>query len=272
MSFLKFLKSKKFFLHLAIAIAVGFALLFGTFGWMNIYTHHGEALPVPDFKGLTLQEAEQLAKDKKLLIEITDSVFLPDKKRGSVIAQSPNPDFKVKENRSIFLTMNAFYPERVQIPDLIGVSIRQADSYLQTFGLKVGKIKYVPDIGKNVVLKQNYKGKLIKPGTWIEKGSSIDLVLGKGETDEKATVPNLIGMNYQAAIAELGNATLNIGAVVGDETVKSPKDSARATIWKQSPMPHKDAQISLGATVDIWISLKKATEVTDTTATEESEK
>ena len=68
-----------------------------------------------------------LAKEKKLQFEVTDSVFLTDKKRGTITAQSPNPDFKVKENRKIFLTMNAFYPERVQVPDTeaLVVSVRR---------------------------------------------------------------------------------------------------------------------------------------------------
>lgn len=270
-NFFKFFLSKTFFINLAIAIIASLIILWITFFSLASFTHHGESIAVPDFRGLTIEEITQLIDEKGLRFEVTDSVYLTDHKKGTVVDQNPPPDFKVKENRKIFITMNAVMPERVQVPDLVGVSLRQATAYLETFGLKVGKLSYIPDIGKNVVLKQTFRGKEIQTGTLIEKGKSIDLVLGLGETNEKTTVPRIIGMTMDEATTKLAEFSLNIGAIVGDETVKFEKDSSSAKIYKQFPMPMPDSEIRLGSGIDIWITNDKALVPTDTTTIVEPE-
>ena len=56
MSLKNFILSKVFFKNFgyAIAIVVGFVLVLMI--WMNFYTRHGQARPVPDFYGLNMQE------------------------------------------------------------------------------------------------------------------------------------------------------------------------------------------------------------------------
>ena len=75
MSFKNFILSKVFFknLGLAVAIIVGFILILLI--WMNFYTRHGQARPVPDFYGLSMEQAEILAKKNKLKYQIIDSVY-----------------------------------------------------------------------------------------------------------------------------------------------------------------------------------------------------
>lgn len=270
-NFFKFLFSKIFFINLGIAFVVTFVILWITFYSLKSFTNHGESIAVPDLRGLSLEEITQVLEEKNLRFEVTDSVYLTDKKKGTVVDQNPPPDFKVKDNRKIFLTMNAIMPERVQVPELVGVSLRQATAYLETFGLKVGKLSYIPDIGKNVVLKQTYRGKLIKTGTLVEKGKAIDLVLGLGETNEKTSVPRIIGMSISEATTKLSEFSLNIGAIVSDESVKTEKDSLFAKIFKQFPMPMPNSEISLGSGIDIWITTDKTLISTDTTTYVEPE-
>ncbi|OFX60304.1 MAG: hypothetical protein A2046_05720 [Bacteroidetes bacterium GWA2_30_7] len=264
-NFFKFFISKTFFINVGIALIVTVVILWITFLSLESFTQHGETIAVPDFRGLTLEEITQLTNEKGLRFEVTDSVYLLDEKKGTVVDQNPPPDFKVKENRKIFVTMNAIMPERVQVPDLVGVSLRQATAYIETFGLKVGKLSYIPDIGKNVVLNQKYKGKDIKTGSLIEKGKAIDLVLGLGETKERTSVPKIIGMNIEEATTKLAEFSLNIGAIVCDESIKTVKDSSSAKIYKQFPMPMPKSEISLGSGIDIWITNDKTLVPTDTT-------
>lgn len=271
MKILKFLISKVFLINLAIAIVLSVILLWGTFFVLDSYTQHGEAISVPDFKGLTIQEVEELAQSKLLRYEVTDSVYLLDVARGTVVEQSPIPDFKVKENRTIFLTMNAVLPERVQMPKLEGITLRQATSILETYGLKIGKLTYVPDIAKNVVLKQEYKGSKINVGELIKKGEEIDLVLGRGISDEKTVVPNVLGKSYPEIENILTEYSLNLGAVTPDETIKTKDDTLSSRVWKQSPHANKENEINLGSYIDIWITLDSSIVpviVPDTTITE----
>ncbi|MBI5218398.1 MAG: PASTA domain-containing protein [Bacteroidia bacterium] len=186
MRFIDFLFSKQFLKHLLLSIIIGNVLFWGSLFFLSFYTRHGEAIPVPDVRGLTIEEAAKKLQEKSFLFEITDSVFLTDKKKGAIVEQNPPADFKVKKGRKIFLTINSFFPERVKMPNVVGVSLRQARAVLETYGLKIGRTRYVPDIAKDNVLEQKFKGKKITEGTTIEKGSAIDLILGKGEKEEES--------------------------------------------------------------------------------------
>lgn len=248
-----FLITKAFLKHFGISVLVIVALLFAVFQSLNIITHHGEGLSVPDFTGKTLKEAVEYADESDLRIEVNDSVYNAPGKKGTVIAQTPPPDFKVKKGRTIHVVIKTFNPERIDMPDFTGVSLIQAKADIETYGLKIGKLKYVPDIATNNVLEQQYRGRAIAPGTKIEKNSRIDLVLGMGESNEVTIVPDLKGFTRSDAVQKVTDNSLNMGAMVFDETVITIEDSVTAVVWKQSPLKHY--QITMGSTVDIWLTL-----------------
>lgn len=256
MTFISFIKSKVFFKHLGLAVAVAGLVTAISYFSIGFYTHHGEAIAVPDFTGMSIEKATVLAENKGLELIVTDSVHLADKEKGSVISQFPEPDHKVKTGRTIYITLNAFSPEMVQMPDLRGISVRQATSDAEIFGLKIGKLSYVPDIS-TTVLDMKLDGKKIAPGTLIERGSYIDLVVGRGESKEKTSVPNVLAMTFVQAEQKLAGASLNIGVAMFDETVVTSKDSANARVWKQHPRPSKETEISLGSYIDLWLTLDK---------------
>lgn len=240
--------------HIAIAIVLVALIIVGTLYFLDFYTNHGESFSVPDFEGLSLTEVESLCSEKHLRFEIIDSVYSTKAERGAVVDQSPGKDFKVKENRTIFLTINAFYPERVKMPKIEGVSLRQATALLETYGLKVGKLEYRPYEYQNFVLGQKFNGREIKENDLIEKGSSIDLIVGRGTSNEKTIVPNLIGLTFAQANEKLTDAMLNVRVYEADEELETLEDSLAAFVWKQSPRHHKKAEISLGAFVDVWLT------------------
>jgi eukaryotic-like serine/threonine-protein kinase len=254
MSVFSFLKSRTFFIHLGLATAtIGIILLLSFFS-INLYTHHGEAISVPDFSGLTFEQAKRLADDKDFKVEISDSVHFQDKEKGTVVSQVPEPNNKVKTGRTIYLIVNGMEPEMVQMPDLTGISIRQATADAELFGLKIGRLSYVPDIS-TTVLEQKYKGKIIAPNAPVIKGASIDLVVGKGESNEKTFIPSILGLTFNEAEQKLSSLSLNLGVAVFDQTIKSSSDSTKARIWKQFPKSGKESEIKLGSYIDIWLTL-----------------
>ncbi|NJO89747.1 MAG: PASTA domain-containing protein [Chloroflexia bacterium] len=228
-------------------------LLFGVFQSLNVVTHHGEGLSVPDFTGKTLKQAIADAKEVDLKIEVNDSVYNAPGKKGTIIKQNPSPDFKVKKGRTIHVQIKAFNPERIKMPDFTGVSLIQAKADIETYGLKIGKLQYVPDIATNNVLEQMYNGRPIAPGTVIEKDSRIDLVLGMGDSNEATVVPDLQGLTRSSAIQKATDNSLNIGAMVFDETVLTTEDSTMAMVWKQTPV--KNYQTTMGSIIDLWLTL-----------------
>lgn len=258
MNFFKFLISKRFFKHLLIAAVLAFIVIQGTFWTLDIYTNHNENYTVPDFRGMPLSEVREIIEHRNFRYEIIDSVYSDEVPKGTIVEQNPPPKFKVKENRKIFLTLNAFSDEKIAMPNLTDISLVQAKADMETFGLKIGKIKYRPYEAKNWVLKQLHNGEEIEPGTTIKKGAVIDFVLGEGLSDEEINVPNLIGLTKDIAVQKATDSYLNIGATIYDNSVKTREDSANAVIWKQSPRPVKNSEIDVGASVDVWLTIREA--------------
>ncbi|NCO55555.1 MAG: penicillin-binding protein [Bacteroidetes bacterium CG02_land_8_20_14_3_00_31_25] len=254
MSIITFLKSRKFFIHLGLAIGVTIILLITSFFSINLYTHHGEAISVPDLSGLSFEQSQRIADNKGFIVEISDSVHFHDKEKGTVVSQEPVPNSKVKTGRTIYLVVNGIEAEKVPMPDLTGISVRQATSDAELFGLKIGKLSYVPDIS-TTVLEQKYKGKSIKTNTLILKGATIDLIVGKGESNENTFVPDVTGLTYNEAEQKLSSLSLNVGVAIYDNSIKTTHDSLNAKIWKQHPKSMSDNSIKLGSYIDIWLTM-----------------
>ncbi len=169
--------------------------------------------------------------------------------------QNPPPELQVKKGRTIFLTINAIIPEMTRMPDVVGISLRQARAIIETAGLKIGRLSYVPDIAVNNVLQQKYKGDVIEEGDSIPKGAVIDLVLGRGLSDDKTAAPDLIGLHLNTAIDKITVRYLNLGAIIYDGTVETQEDSLDAFIWKQRPVFDSESLLNLGSAVDIWLTV-----------------
>ncbi|HLG35366.1 MAG TPA: PASTA domain-containing protein [Bacteroidia bacterium] len=248
-----FFRSKLFLINLAIAAAVISAIFWFTYLWLDNYTKHGENISVPDLRGMKVKQVDSLVSNLHLQFAVVDSVYLPDYSRGTIVEQDPLPRANVKEHRTIYLTVNSGIPPKVQMPNLIDVSLRQAEAILQTYGLMVGEFSYRHDLAKNAVLEQKFRGRDIKPGTLISRGSIINLVLGDGIGAGKVEVPSLIGLTKSEALFVLKGSSLNAGAVIFDETVR---DSANAIIYKQFPLPSDSATVNEGETIDIYLTHK----------------
>ncbi len=258
MSFIKFIISKSFLKNLGMIVATIILLLTIIFVSLNIYTHHGEANPLPDFSGLTESQFKDVIKKSDLRYKIIDSVHIADKLPGVVIEQTPNVGEKVKRNRTIFFTINSYTQEKVQMPNVVESSFRDAKVTLESYGLKTGKIIYVPSEYTNLVMGQMYKGKPIERGILIPKGSRIDLMIGKGLSNRKTNVPDLKELSLKKAEQTCLNTSLNIGAIICDSTIVTAEDSATAFVWKQKPEAKDGTQLFLGSSIDIWISLDTA--------------
>jgi beta-lactam-binding protein with PASTA domain len=255
MDFLRFLISKQFFRHLGLAIAIALILLLSILLWLRIYTHHGQAILVPDLAGLTIDEVHDVTSSRGLRYEVVDSVYSSEMPRGTVIKQNPGASSKVKKNRRIFLTMNAVNPEMVSMPLLVGLSIRQARLAMQNAGLILGDIRYRPDYAINNVLQQMHGDSVIMEGTEIKKGEIIDLVLGMGLSNETTRVPDLVGLGLGTAREIVADYYLNIGAVTYDGSITDGEDSAGAFIWRQYPEFDEFGRMNMGMEVDIWLTV-----------------
>jgi beta-lactam-binding protein with PASTA domain len=258
MSLKKFIFSKLFLKQLGLAIIIFAGALMILLLLLNIYTRHGQALPVPDFIGLSLDESARLAKKSKMRYTIIDSVYTTFVGRGCIAEQNPKPGFKVKKWRNILLTINAFRPEMVKVPNLIDLPLRQAIAMIESSGLTMGKKSYKPDLSQNVVLGQFHNGQDITPVDSLQKGAVIDLLLGKGLSNQRTTIPNLIGLTLDPAKEKILGTSLNLGTYIFDNTILSGKDSTNAFVFKQSPEYNEGATLQYGSSIYLWLTVDSA--------------
>jgi len=258
MSLKNFIFSKVFIrnLGLALAIIVGIAMLLII--WLNIYTRHGQSRVVPDFTGMDIEEVTRTARKNKLKYQISDSVYTNIVDRGCVAEQHPKSGLKVKKWRTIAVTINAFNPEMVEMPDLVELPKRQALALIESSGMETGSLRYIPDISVDVVLQQLHNGKDIMAGELLQKGSVIDLVLGKGLSNQRTMIPDLIGLNLVPARNSILSASLNLGTFVYDNSIQTAEDSVNAFVYKQNPEFSSNASLQLGSSIYLWLTVDSA--------------
>ncbi len=254
-----FISSKVFLVNLGI-LAIVLTILFFILGmWMKSYTKHGTSLSVPNFVGMDVDAAMRVSKKDKLnLLVIDSSTYNPKVEGGVILAQSPIPDSKVKEERSIYLTISKSIPNDVVLPDL--VSNYDAPNYarkLQRKGLKSQITKKIFDANQqpNSILYIMIDGKKltdddISKGVMIPEGTMVDLIVTeKGETI--TDLPELNCLTFSEAKFIISTYNLNVGSIIIDATVK---EQDKAYIWKQRPVFSVGKTINIGAPIDLFLT------------------
>jgi beta-lactam-binding protein with PASTA domain len=181
MSIIQFLTSKTFLKQIVLAMVAVVVLTIVLMKWLNIATNHGEFETVPNLVGKSISVSEIELNENNLVMQIQDSAnYNPDYPKFSVIEQDPTAGSKVKEDRKIYITLNPSGYRKILVPDLTERTLRQAQPTLEALGFQLGKLTYVDNIGKDVVLRMLHDGKEIHADTQLPKTSKIDLVLGNG--------------------------------------------------------------------------------------------
>ncbi|MBD3749104.1 MAG: PASTA domain-containing protein [Sphingobacteriales bacterium] len=252
---------RKFFQYLAtpdfrkqaiIAAVTFFIILTSLYVGLRYYTRHGEGKPVPNLKGLSVENAVQLLNSEGLRYQI-DSIFMLDKKPGLVLEQDPDPDTNVKIGRMIYLTIVSSQTPDVNFPDIENKTYLEAKSTLENYGLKLGDTTYRSDIARDAVLGFTYAGQPLQVGQKIPKGSKIDLILGDGNGASEVQLPDLVGLTLSEATFSLKGASLNLGSVTYQGAIK---DSANAVIILQTPsvVPDSVVKVSIGTPINVILS------------------
>ena len=254
----KGMKKRPVWMHILAAFGISVLIFFVFFLTLNLLTRHGKYHRVPDVKGKNLVEAVKFLEDNGFEVLVQDSVYYDTIPALTILKQFPDPDATVKVNRTIYLTVNRLTAPVISMPNLLGMSFRNAEQELRARGLKLGDTSYVPDIAKNAVKDQKIDGVSIRPGSDVPMGTVVSLVLGAGVGLEQMPVPDLFGMTYGEAQAMLEATGISIGVVLLDPDLT---DTAAGFVYWQNPMPLADDLrpnlIRAGQMMDIRLSLAK---------------
>ena len=262
----RFLTSKPLWVNILAGFVVLIVLLLLFLGSLDIITHHGKTMKIPAVVGESIDQARKTLETQGFEIVIQDSIYNDTIPPLQVIKQFPEADNLVKVNRTVYLTINRALAPEIDMPNLLSMTFRNAEMVLRRYGLKLGDTVFKPDFARNSVLDQQFKGASVKPGTKIQQGSEITLVLGNGVGLE-FIVPDLFGLSYRDARAAISESGLIVGSVVPDNDVK---DTMSAFVYRQNPDRYDyEKQINhirQGQIIDIWLSALKKERIIDSSS------
>lgn len=270
MTLKEFFKTRTFKVNALAALGITIFLILLNMIVLRVYTHHGDSVVIPELKGKSISDVADILNRDDLRFEIRDSVYATGATPGTVLDQFPKPGMKVKENRTIYITLCALSQVLIPMPQLTDISYRQATNLIESTGLIAGKVEYKQSEFPNLVLEQKINGRTVRQGEMIPKGSTVDLVLGSESDGSTSPVPSLLGHNLTEARVTLEEAFLNLGTVNYDESFTSEDQKAKGLIWKQSPDPTTAFDVARGTSIDVWLTID-STKIQEKPETEKPE-
>lgn len=233
--------AKKFYIWCVILIG-----LFSLMNWvvMPWYVNDGGIVQVPDVVGMPLAEARMVLDTTGLQFEPggTHASKLPP---NTVLSQNPDANSIVKHGRRVYLVLSGG-AEKVQVPNLIGHTQREAQFMLERVGFKVGQIgnDSSSEYPQNVVMTQS-----VKPGSMLATGTPISMVVSSGPVEAgEVSVPNLVGR----PLSEAQRLILNSNLVLGKISFQPSKKLVPNTVLEQYPRA-KDI-VPRGTAVNLYVS------------------
>ena len=178
--FFSFKNNRFFWLNLVAMIVIVIAVALGTLQWLDSYTRHGEAVVVPNVKGIDLRLAENELDKQSLKSIVIDSSYVKGIPPGAILEQNPAGGSKVKEGRTVYLTINADSAPQVAVPDIMdNSSLRQAEAKLRALGFKVTDPEYISG-EKDWVYSIKYRGRTLQAGEKVPHEAVLTLCVGNG--------------------------------------------------------------------------------------------
>lgn len=242
-----FLKKYPWMLHLLLMVGVSLALLALVFIFIRIYARQGKEYQIPDYVGKNIEEALD-DNEIDLVFVVQDSIFRQNSEGGIILTQDPKGGTMVKSGRKVYVSITAYNADDAILPDLAGLSVRQAVSELYNMGLSVGKLTFVEDPYKNSVVDQSCKGRSLYAGQQIARGSVVDLVVGRGDGMGENIVPFVIGKTADRARKDILTVSLNVGV----EHFNGVKNKLTAVVFRQEPDYTGVNKYPYGTPVELW--------------------
>ncbi|PSQ96634.1 MAG: penicillin-binding protein [Bacteroidetes bacterium SW_9_63_38] len=199
---------------------------------MPSYTRHNVSTTVPNVENVPFLRAKRRLQQQDLKVQRQIGRYNPNVDTGIVVDQTPLPSAQVKPGRRVYLTVNAGEVPIVQVPDVRGMSVREAENRISSADLEVDTIQKdsIPSPYANTITEQEPV-----PGDSLEEGSSIDLWYSTGLGDTEVAVPNVVGLSVAEAERfllqnELRAVLVDTTAAAEDASEPSPDAAARDSL------------------------------------------
>ena len=226
--------------------AIAAALILGIIGAVILFG--GEEIEAPGLTGMTLEQAEALAAENDIKIRVGEEVISEEVDKGLIVSQDPEKGTIIKTGSTITVNISKGLGEG-SVPNLSGKMKDDLKDYLKAAGFELGKVTTeASDKPEGTVISQNPA-----PGSKLEKGSTIDVVVSDGSLALVA-VPNVVGQNESAATSTIANAGLRYNVI------KRAAESSEASYNVGQVMSQDIAgntMVKKGTTVTLYVCSKK---------------
>ena len=186
---------------------------------------------VPNLVGDDLDTAKSKLESLGLSYEVV-ATEKTDGKANIVTKQDTEANFKVKKDFKVSLTISES-EDSVEVPNIVGETILDAESILNKYGLKLAEPSYEED-------SEHDEGTIIKQepseGSQVEKNSLVKVVVSKGNQNE-VQVPEFVGRNKDEVIKEITDLGLKYKI-----TSKDSEDYEKDIVTEQSIASGSTAQ------------------------------
>lgn len=213
---------------------------------------HGREVMVPRLTNLKVPEAEASANNMGLILLVENKYYSSSVPAGKIISQYPQEGSQVRRGWRVRVT-ESMGPQRSDIPNLVGQSIRAAEINVSRRGLELGSVATVKvdSAPAGQVLAQSppaHASGAVSP--------KVSLLAAASDSEMVYVMPNFVGKHLADVVPRIEDAGMKLGNIseVGLQAtpVKGKSFVESTIIVKQSPLPGQ--KISAGGTVSFEIS------------------
>jgi serine/threonine-protein kinase len=158
-----------------------------------------EIVSVPDLTGKAVDQARAELRKKDLSLAQRGTEANDRIEKGLIVRQDPAPGSRIRTTR-VVQVFTSSGSGTVTVPDLAEKPLEEALTLLQSAGLVRGRMIQVhtPRLPAGRVIDQRPA-----PGTVVERGFSVGLLLSQGSLDVRYVMPDLIGRRADGVIGRL---------------------------------------------------------------------
>ena len=185
---------KKIRQHYILSNIIGVVLVFlllltGFMFGLDVYTHHGEEIEIPDLKNKPLDVAEMELEQLDLKISVSDTGYVKKLAPGSILDQIPEAGTMAKAGHTIYVIINSSTSPNIKIPDIIdNSSLREAEAKLRALGFRIEPARLIEGEKDWVYGLEDLSGREINAGEKIPVGKVLRVVVGDGSSSNEDVV------------------------------------------------------------------------------------
>ncbi len=211
----------------SLVLTGGVLLLLVNFLVLPSLVHSNKVVTMPDIRGMTVTGAETQLGSMSLEVEVSRLRAHPTIPAGMILDQIPGPESRIRGGRTVRVVTSSGPPEG-SLPNLAGLSLRQAEITLQRENFRLGRVLKVRKAGVTgpVVAYQNPMA-----GTDLYKGAVVDLVVAQPGAAELLRMPDLRGMPLYRARQAISDA----GFILAPVTFERTSRTAPNLVLSQNP-------------------------------------